>query len=150
MFDPERIRQARKEAGLTQGELAARLGKHRDTIRFYENGRTEPPGRVVEQIAALTGKGLRWFIRDEGPPQTLQAGREPSASVTGYDPDEPPVPFGLQRLIDIGLPLRRDELARLLGYADPLSPTRGARGAARWTPGEWLDALLEERRMGAP
>ena len=59
------------------------------------------------------------------------------------------MPPGLQRLVDMGLPLRPDEIAALQGYADPLNPTRGARGAMGWTPGQWLDVVLEERRRPA-
>jgi transcriptional regulator with XRE-family HTH domain len=135
MFDPERIRRARMEAGLSQQALAARIGKSTDTVRGYEKGRIQPPGDVVDRIADATGKAPEWFLTHR------QGG-----AVASYDPDEPAMPGGLQRLIDMGLPLREDELETLVGFADPLNTSRGARGAMGWTPGQWLDVLLEERR----
>jgi transcriptional regulator with XRE-family HTH domain len=145
MFDAERIRRAREEADLTQQELAERLGKSKDTVRGYETGRIEPPGKIVRQIADITGWRPEWFVGgveiDRGP---RPIGKTRVAR--SYDPDEPPVPGGLQRLIDLGLPVRHDELQRLVGYADPTNATRGARGAVGWTPGQWLDVLVEERR----
>ncbi len=145
MFDADRIRRARKGAGLTQEQLAERLGRSKDTIRGYEAGRIEPPGKIVKQIAQVTGWRPEWFVEgvqtDKEPRSVAEAGLPRS-----YDPDEASVPPGLQRLIDLGLPLRHDELQTLVAYADPMDPTRGARGAAGWTPGQWLDVLIEERR----
>jgi len=146
MFDPKRIRRAREEAGLSQTALAKQIGKSADTVRGYEKGRIQPPGDVVDRVAQATGKPKTWFI-DEGAraPKARGQGR----AVASYDPDEPAMPGGLQRLIDMGLPLREDELHDLVAYADPLNKSRGARGAMGWSPGQWLDVLLEERRRQA-
>lgn len=145
MFNAERIRRAREEAGLTQQELAERLGRSKDTVRGYEAGRIEPPGKIVRQIADTTGWRPEWFVA--GVDIDRQTRPAPETRLPrSYDPDEAPVPPGLQRLIDLGLPLRPDELQTLVAYADPTNPTRGARGAAGWTPGQWADVLLEERR----
>ncbi len=46
----EAIRLARTERGLTQGELAARVGVSQSTISFWENG-TETP--TVEHLIVL-------------------------------------------------------------------------------------------------
>lgn len=138
MFDRERIRRARKQAGLTQAALGERIGKSADTIRGYESGRIHPPLTVLERIAEVTGKPLDWFLTPRFP-----------GTVASFDPDAPTIPPGLQRLIDMGLPLRQDELADLIAYADPRDPSRGAHGAANWTPGQWLDVLIEERRKRA-
>jgi len=140
MFDRRKLRQAREDAGLTQAELARRLGKKSaDSVRKYESGLVEPPGHVVAQIAKVTGKPRRWFV-EEDPSHTT--------AVRDLDPDAPTVPLGLQRLTDMGLPLRGDEFEDLAAYADPRDPTRSATGAMSWTPGQWLDALLAERRRG--
>jgi transcriptional regulator with XRE-family HTH domain len=138
MFDPERIRQARTEADLSQKALGEKVGKSADTVRGYEKGRIQPPGDVVERIGEVTGKSPEWFLK-----------RRPGRSVADFDPDAPAMPLGLQRLIDMGLPMRRDELEDLVAYADPLNKSRGARGAMGWTPGEWLNVLIEERRRRA-
>jgi len=142
MYDRKRLRQAREEAGLTQAELAGRLGKRSaDSVRKYESGLVEPPGHVVAQIAEITGKPRRWFIEEDA--------ARASAAVGSFDPDAPKVPPGLQRLIDMGVPLRADEIDDLVAYADPLDPSRGAKGAMGWTSGQWLDVLVEERRRKA-
>ncbi len=47
---PSAIRAARTQHGLTQGELAARLGVTQGTISFWENG-TETP--TVEHLIVL-------------------------------------------------------------------------------------------------
>jgi transcriptional regulator with XRE-family HTH domain len=146
MFLPERLRQARVEAGLTQAELAERLGaKSQALISKYESGAVEPPGRVVAQIAAITGKPRRWFV-EKGVSPLFQ----PHFSGRSFDPDEPPVPPGLQQMIDLGVALRADELQRLVAYADPRNTSRGARAAMSWTAADWLNVLLEERRRQRP
>ncbi|MBM3475831.1 MAG: helix-turn-helix transcriptional regulator [Armatimonadetes bacterium] len=140
MFDRWRLRKAREDAGLTQAELARRLGKKSaDSVRKYERGLVEPPGHVVAQIAKVTGKPRRWFV-EEDPSH--------AAPVRAREPDAPTVPLGLQRLADMGVPLRSDEFEDLAAYADPRNPARQTPGARNWTPGQWLDLLLQERRRG--
>jgi transcriptional regulator with XRE-family HTH domain len=51
-FDPDRLRQLRVDAGLTQRELAERTGTDHTTIAKYENGARVP---FVERLAALAG-----------------------------------------------------------------------------------------------
>ena len=148
MFSPERIRLARETAGLTQEALARKLRKSVDTVRGYEKGRFEPPGRVMAQIARITGRPRRWFVVEDPELATPGDGDEQSRSISSFDPDAPPMPPGLQRLIDMGVPLRPDEIELLQAYANPSDPKRkrGARGAMGWSSGEWLNVLIEERR----
>ena len=48
----ERIKQRRKELGLSVGEIAERLGKNRATIYRYESGGIEDlPTQVLESLA---------------------------------------------------------------------------------------------------
>jgi transcriptional regulator with XRE-family HTH domain len=49
-FDPERLREARIHAGLTQAELAHRAGIHHTAIARYESGDRTP---YVERLATL-------------------------------------------------------------------------------------------------
>jgi transcriptional regulator with XRE-family HTH domain len=149
MFPPDRIRRAREEARLTQAELARSIGKRNPTsVSRYESGASEPPGHVIALMARATGKPRTWFV-DEGEERLATAADEGVRAPTSFDPDAPAMPLGLQRLIDMGLPMRRDELEDLVAYADPLNKSRGARGAMGWTPGEWLNVLIEERRRRA-
>ncbi len=61
-----RIRQAREDAGLTQSELADRIGlSHPQSISRYERGETEVPQKRLRRIADETGKQLNHFLADE-------------------------------------------------------------------------------------
>ena len=51
----DRIAHARKEAGLTQAELAAKVGKSESSINKYEAGQVLPPLTVLVGIAKATG-----------------------------------------------------------------------------------------------
>jgi len=55
------IRAARFSRGLTQDDLAARLGLTRATIASYEVGRRKIPAGTLIQIARLCGKPLTFF-----------------------------------------------------------------------------------------
>lgn len=55
------IRAARFSRGLTQDDLAARLGVTRATIASYETGRRKIPAGTLIQIAHLCGKPLTFF-----------------------------------------------------------------------------------------
>ena len=46
----ENIKRARKYAGITQEELAKRIGKSKSSVQKYEAGLTEIPGSVLEKI----------------------------------------------------------------------------------------------------
>ena len=58
----ERLRNARKAAGLTQ-EAAARMANlERNTVARYENGHRTPTLRGVKALAGVYGVPLGWFI----------------------------------------------------------------------------------------
>jgi putative transcriptional regulator len=51
--DPGRLKQLRQTLGLTQRELAARLGVSFSTVNRWEKGRAEPSGLARDQIDSL-------------------------------------------------------------------------------------------------
>lgn len=70
-----RIAQARKEAGLTQAQLAELLGLHKRTIENYEAGRI--PWEHLQEIAKLTGRTREWILRgDEAATETQEIVRQ--------------------------------------------------------------------------
>lgn len=60
----ERIRQARKEAGLTQEELAELIDRHRRTVENFENVRI--PGYAdLTKIARVLNRPIEWFLHGD-------------------------------------------------------------------------------------
>jgi transcriptional regulator with XRE-family HTH domain len=55
-----RIRQARRELGLTQGDLATRIGVSLGALDRFETGKGDPSDKL-EQIAEITGKPVSWY-----------------------------------------------------------------------------------------
>jgi transcriptional regulator with XRE-family HTH domain len=52
------LRAARREAGLSQAELASRAGTSQATISAYESGAKEPGFSTLERLLAATGHRL--------------------------------------------------------------------------------------------
>lgn len=57
-----RIRDARKENGLTQREAAQKLGISHGTIASYEIGRTEPDLETLGKLAKLYLHTVDYFL----------------------------------------------------------------------------------------
>jgi transcriptional regulator with XRE-family HTH domain len=70
--DPERVRQARLDAGLSLGEVAGKEVS-RTFIHQIEHGQARPSTTVLNLIAQRTGKPLKYFTRRS------------TASVSGHD-----------------------------------------------------------------
>src|SRR5690349_7984096 len=60
-----RIKQARKEKGLTQQEMADLLNVEKRTYQNYEDYRV--PFKLLDKIAKLTDKPQEWLLYGEGP-----------------------------------------------------------------------------------
>lgn len=57
----KKIKTLRKTRGLSQEDLALKLGMQRSTISNYEIGRRTPHLKELEKIADLLGVGLDYF-----------------------------------------------------------------------------------------
>ena len=57
----DRIKQIRKEAGLTQEKFAERLGLKRQTIATYETGRSEPMDTIIFSICLEFNINENWL-----------------------------------------------------------------------------------------
>lgn len=62
-----RIRQARRQAGLSQSQLAAKIGAHVTSVSDWERGVNEPSVRHMTSIAEATGRSLDWFVESRDP-----------------------------------------------------------------------------------
>lgn len=55
LFSPENLKKARKKSGYSQEAAADQMGLSIDTIRAYEQGRTEPPISRLREMGRLYG-----------------------------------------------------------------------------------------------
>ena len=60
-----RIRLARRDAGLTQDQLAERVGYSRRSVPGWERNETHPRPGALARIADVTGRPVSWFYEDE-------------------------------------------------------------------------------------
>jgi transcriptional regulator with XRE-family HTH domain len=58
-----RLRQARKEMGLTQAQVAMRLGKPQSYVAKCESGERRVDVVELSEFAKLYGKPLNYFLR---------------------------------------------------------------------------------------
>lgn len=65
VFSPERLLEARKQAGLTQEEVAQRAQLTRATVQNVERGRRDPQGYVLARLAQACGVSIdSLFVRE--------------------------------------------------------------------------------------
>jgi len=81
----DRIAAAREGAGLSQAELATRLGVRKSTLDAWENDRREPRANRVQLLTGMLGVSLRWLLTGVGEGPDL-------------DDDAMPVPGDVQAL----------------------------------------------------
>ncbi|SFF95918.1 Transcriptional regulator, contains XRE-family HTH domain [Novosphingobium sp. CF614] len=87
----ERLHRLRKLRGLTQGELAARLGVSKPTVWAWEQGRARPIEDRLEAIAAILGvtsAELRPSRTVPGLPELIARCRDQIAAAVETSPDK--------------------------------------------------------------
>ena len=62
----DRLAAAREEAGLEQQDLARRLGIRLDTLRKWEEDRSEPRANRLSMIAGLLNVSIMWLLTGDG------------------------------------------------------------------------------------
>lgn len=62
MYESEKIKQAVKEAGLTQKEIAEKMGISQPAFNGFVSGKNRPTARTLKKIAEITGKDLSFFV----------------------------------------------------------------------------------------
>lgn len=73
----DRITGAREASGLSQSELARRLGVKLATIRTWENDQAEPRANKLQMLAGMLGVSIMWLLTGagdglEGPEETTK------------------------------------------------------------------------------
>jgi HTH-type transcriptional regulator, cell division transcriptional repressor len=62
----DRLAGAREAAGLTQEELAQRLGVRLTTLQNWEDDLAEPRGNRLQMLAGMLNVSLSWLLTAEG------------------------------------------------------------------------------------
>ena len=62
----DRITGAREASGLSQSELARRLGVKLATIRTWENDQAEPRANKLQMLAGMLGVSIMWLLTGTG------------------------------------------------------------------------------------
>ena len=62
----DRVAGAREAAGMTQPELARRLGVKLSTLRGWEGDVAEPRANKLQMLAGLLNVSLTWLLNGEG------------------------------------------------------------------------------------
>ena len=62
----DRLAGAREALGLSQRDLAGRLGVRAETLRGWEEDRTEPRANRLQMLAGLLNVSIRWLLTGEG------------------------------------------------------------------------------------
>ena len=62
----DRITGAREAAGLSQTELARRLGVRLATIRAWEDDQADPRANKLQMLAGLLGVSIMWLLTGAG------------------------------------------------------------------------------------
>tara|TARA_R110002124_G_scaffold27046_2_gene96796 strand:+ start:6309 stop:6770 length:462 start_codon:yes stop_codon:yes gene_type:complete len=62
----DRLAAAREATGMTQGDLAKRLGVKLATLRAWEDDHSEPRANRLSMLSGLMGVSLKWLLTGEG------------------------------------------------------------------------------------
>lgn len=62
----DRVTGAREASGLSQSELARRLGVKVKTVRGWENDQSEPRANKLQMLAGMLGVSIMWLLSGEG------------------------------------------------------------------------------------
>lgn len=85
----ERLKELRKILGLTQQEMADKIGVKRNTIATYESGKVDPSSRTLADICKEFGVREEWLRTGEDPmlvelPPEDEAAKLASLLLKGY------------------------------------------------------------------
>jgi transcriptional regulator with XRE-family HTH domain len=105
------VERLRREAGLTQAELAARIGTTQAALSKIETGRTLPGLELLDRVARAVGRPVTITLGESPRPIPLEERRERVLQVLGdyrFDPwERAPTPAEQESLLADGLTRER-------------------------------------------
>ena len=87
MIIADRIQQIRKDHGLTQKQLAEKIGCMRQAVCQWETGRRNPKLSSLEKLACVFGVSVNDLIRDEVAEQLTQKSTQAELTIECKDVD---------------------------------------------------------------
>ncbi|MBD0865137.1 MAG: helix-turn-helix transcriptional regulator [Rhodobacteraceae bacterium] len=69
----DRVAGAREQAGMTQTELAKRLGVKKSTLNGWEQDLSEPRANKLQMMAGMLNVSITWLLTGEGEGSALPA-----------------------------------------------------------------------------
>jgi transcriptional regulator with XRE-family HTH domain len=72
---PARLRVAREQAGLSQGQVAKLLGVHRPTVSEMEAGRRRVQADELAQLAKIYRVSVSWLAEESGGDEDVDVAR---------------------------------------------------------------------------
>lgn len=78
----DRLAAAREATGLTQKELAQRVGVKASTLRSWEEDLSEPRANRLSILAGILGVSLSWLLNGEGEGVSAPDEEAPAADVS--------------------------------------------------------------------
>ncbi len=124
-----RVVWARREAGLTQRELADRVGARLQMVDQWESGARPVPLKQLERIAEATGFDIRWFLSATEQHAAVVAALEESASLAGDGGEPHAEPNDPEADVDPAQLVEEADLSRLRAELEERERSLAAREA---------------------
>ena len=123
----DRIRTARKQAGLGQGDVADAFGVTRSAVSQWETGLTVPEASKVARLADLCGVSIDWLFHGIDAPQPKSADQ---------------APYALEALPDLLGKRQFAMLCEALGVDEAMAEARQVSGC-RHDPGDFIARAIQ-------
>lgn len=79
----DRLARAREFAGMSQAQLARRLGVKTATIRNWESDRSEPRANRLQMVSGLVNVSIIWLMTGEGDGGPMMQDQDAGPEVAG-------------------------------------------------------------------
>lgn len=148
----DRIKELRKEKGMTQEEFAEKLGIKRNTVATYEVGKSEPSDSAVVLICTIFNVSEVWLRTGEGEPfveKSLNEEIKTFVDGLGVDDNFKAELFAMLVHLDPDEWDLLEKMARKLAKLDQV-PDRGADGVLEFRSTAELEDIYKKEVLSGP